>query len=46
MKAAVATTGTGMRGKPAKVIDDGAPLLARLTTPFRKPQKRVIRCEV
>jgi hypothetical protein len=27
-----------------KVIDGGAPLLARLTTLFRRPQNRVIRC--
>ena len=30
MKAAVATTGTGMGGKAAKMIDDGAPLLERI----------------
>ena len=35
-----------MRQRAMKVIDDGAPLLARLATLFRKPQNRVIRCEV
>ena len=35
-----------VKAKTAKVIDDGAPLLGRLTTLFRKPQNRVIRCEV